>query len=428
MQLGLASVLLSIVLACHATPSPKCAAPGKFMTDKYFGDASASAEVIGATFITSDEPTGNFIIAADINSDGMMTLRRAIYAGGVGAHGLHDLGPDPLFSQGTIDINSEKQVLATVNAGSNTIVAFKINSDDPTDLKMLGKPVNSYGEFPVAVVINKAGDKVCALNSGAHDGVSCYTLDLEKGLIDIPNTVRPVGLNQTTPSTGTSGTVSTIAFSEDESKLFVAVKGTTPEANFDEHPGFFAVWDIQADGSLSEKYLRVPVPEGGQQPFSFTPIPGQNALLGADGGAGFYIWDLSTLDQGIPGPRSSVTPVIGRSAVCWSRYSSCTGNFYVVDGVISNITQVTLDDDLKPTSVINFPQGIFDTTLDFDIVPVNDQDHMYILAANATALRVMQLAPNEINQLQSIDLAAPSATVGLTINPNNLQGLRVFMK
>lgn len=58
-----------------------------------------------------------------------------------------------------------------IQAGSNTIVAFKINSDDPTDLKMLGKPVNSYGEFPVAVVINKAGDKVCALNSGAHDGV-----------------------------------------------------------------------------------------------------------------------------------------------------------------------------------------------------------------------------------------------------------------
>lgn len=44
---------------------------------------------------------------------------------------------------------------------------------------------------------------------------------------------------------------------------------------------------------------------------------------------------------------------------------------------------------------------------------------MFILAANATALRVMQLAPNEVTQLQSLDLAAPSATVGLTISKHS---------
>nr|AGF90794.1 lactonase [Agaricus bisporus] len=426
MQPSLASVILSVLLACQANPAPRCKAPGHTTSDKYFGDASG--DIVGAAYFLTDEPTGNFIVGSDIGSDGLLTLRRAVHAGGVGAHGLHDLGPDPLFSQGCIDLSAEKHVLVTVNPGSNTVAAFKIDPTDPTNLKMIGKPVDSHGDFPASVALNKAADRACIINSGTHDGVSCYSIDAKKGLYEIPNTVRPVGLNQTTPPTGTSGTLSNIIFSEDETKLYVAVKGTDPAINVDTHPGFFAVWDIQHDGSLSEKYTRIPVPEGGKQPFAMTPIPNENAILGADGAAGFYVWDLETIDQGVPGPRSSVTPVEGQSSVCWSRYSSCTGNFYVVDGVISNITQVTLDDDLKPTSVMNFPQGIFDATLDFDIMPVNDQDHMYILAANATALRVMQLAPNEINQLQSIDLAAPSATVGLTINPNNFQGLRVFMK
>jgi hypothetical protein len=177
-------------------------------------------------------------------------------------------------------------------------------------------------------------------------------LDDTKGLTPIPDTVRPVGLNQTTPPTGTSGTLSTIAFSEDETKLYVAVKGTDPAINVDVHPGFFAVWDIAENGALSKNFTNIPVPPGGQQPFSFTQIPGQNAILGADGAAGFYIWDLSTIDQGVLGPRSSVTPVIGRAAVCWSAYSPNTGSYYVIDGVISNITEVTLDENLKPTSVV----------------------------------------------------------------------------
>ena len=158
-------------------------------------------------------------------------------------------------------------------------------------------------------------------------------------------------MTQTSPPTGTAGTASSIVFSQDETKLYVAVKGTDPAINVDDHPGFFAVWDIEENGALSREFVAVPVPPGGKQPFSFTPIPNENAILGADGAAGFYVWDLSTLDEGMPGPRSSVTPVVGQSSVCWTAYSPSTGNYYLVDGVNSNITEVTLDDNLKPTSL-----------------------------------------------------------------------------
>jgi hypothetical protein len=50
-------------------------------------------------------------------------------------------------------------------------VAFKIAEDDPANLTMIGQPVSSHGDYAVSVAINKAEDKVCALNSGAVNGV-----------------------------------------------------------------------------------------------------------------------------------------------------------------------------------------------------------------------------------------------------------------
>lgn len=58
-----------------------------------------------------------------------------------------------------------------MQAGSDTVVAFKINPADPTDLKMIGQPVQSQGDFPVSVALNKAADKACVLNSGRRDGI-----------------------------------------------------------------------------------------------------------------------------------------------------------------------------------------------------------------------------------------------------------------
>jgi hypothetical protein len=39
-------------------------------------------------------------------------------------------------------------------AGSNTISMFAINPHNPLDLKMVGEPINSGGDFPVSVDMN----------------------------------------------------------------------------------------------------------------------------------------------------------------------------------------------------------------------------------------------------------------------------------
>jgi hypothetical protein len=171
------------------------------------------------------------------------------------------------------------------------------------------------------------------------------------GLTEIPDTIRSLGMTQTTPPTGTAGTASSLIFSQDESQLYVAVKATDPAINVDVHPGYFAIFDFLPTGALSANFSSIPVPAGALQPFVMNPIPGQNAIFGADGAAGFYVWDLEGLEQGVQGPRASLTPIHPMVSVCWSQYSNTTGHFFVVDGTIYIISEISLDEDLKPTIV-----------------------------------------------------------------------------
>lgn len=55
--------------------------------------------------------------------------------------------------------------------GSDAISAFSISENDPSLLTLLGTPVWSRGEFPVSVAFNKAGDVLCALNTGSLNGI-----------------------------------------------------------------------------------------------------------------------------------------------------------------------------------------------------------------------------------------------------------------
>lgn len=43
------------------------------------------------------------------------------------------------------------QYLFTVNAGSNTVSMFAIDPESPRHLRLVGKPVDTLGEFPQSV-------------------------------------------------------------------------------------------------------------------------------------------------------------------------------------------------------------------------------------------------------------------------------------
>ncbi|KAL0573688.1 hypothetical protein V5O48_008259 [Marasmius crinis-equi] len=383
----------------------------------------------GAAFFITNEPDGNFVVSADIGQDGKLNLRQAVSTGGIGLHGNDSgaNGPDPLFTQGAVKVSAAASMLATVNPGSNTISIFSIDKNDPAKLDRVGDPIGSGGEFPVSVAFNKAGDMLCALNGGEVNGVSCFKVDKNKGLVPAASTNRRLDLNQTTPANGPAGTVSHVVFSEDNKQLVASVKGVPP------NPGFLAVWDVSEDGSLSKDFRSIAPAKGGLLPFSMTIIPGKNAILATDAGIGFDVFDFGAADKNIlkstAEGKSSANAIDGQSATCWSSFSPKTGNFYLTDIGTSKVTEVKLDDNLKGSIVKQYDQGQNSGTIDNDIVSIGDKDFMYVLSANATRIDVLSLdAPGQAKNIQKLDIAGPAKGSGLKISASNLQGMTTLIK
>lgn len=195
----------------------------------------------------------------------------------------------------------------------------------------------------MSLAFNKAGSMMCALNGGKVNGVMCYKVDPKNGLQAMNSTLRSLGLNQTTPANGPAGSASHVIFSEDGKQLIASIKGTPPT------PGFLAVWDVSGDGSLSQNFKQIAPGKGGLLPFSMTVIPGKNAILATDAGVGFDIFDMSGGAKN--STKSSVVPIQGQGATCWSSFSKKTGNFYLTDIKTSMVTEVNVDNNLKGSIV-----------------------------------------------------------------------------
>ncbi|KAK2460349.1 hypothetical protein APHAL10511_007738 [Amanita phalloides] len=385
-----------------------------------------SAKFVGAVYSITNEPSGNYILASGISADGKLAFGSITHAGGIGSIGIDPTLPgDPLFSQGSVVVSSERDLLATVNGGSNTVALFKIDPSDPTHLTMVGKPVGSGGEFPTSVAFNMAGTVVCVLNGGAVNGVRCFDVDALKGLSVITHTTKYLNLNETTPPSGPLGSVSQVIFANKDKSLMVAVKGN-PSVGA---RGYLAFWDFEHDGSLSKEYRTVFGNKAVHAPFGITPVRGANAILTADAALGYDIWDF-TGSKGLAQDDWKITdyPVAGQAAICWSTYSPKTGNYYLVD-FKDVITEVSVDchADSHIVKQYNVTKGSF--TLDTDIGTVKGNDYMYTLVSAVPGVLVHSIiAPGDMQQIQVLNYSAPTKKAGIVAELKALQGLAVYAK
>jgi len=372
---------------------------------------------VGAAYIITNEDE-NCVVSHNIAQDGTLSFAGVVSAHGRGGAAAGTPGPDPFFTQDSVKVAGNH--LFTVNAGSNTVVMFNIDQNKPGNLKMVGKPVSSGGEFPTSVAFSVAKNMACVVNGGAVNGVQCYKPDEKLGLIAMANTNRSLKLPQTTPPTGPPGTVSDVLFSEDSKKLLVSVKGVPPT------PGFVASWDVADDGSLSANFTASPPAQGGLLPFSMSIIPGKNAVLATDAGIGFSTFDLSTLGAAGTTAKSQVFPIAGQGATCWSSFSKKTGSFFLTDIKTDMVTEVAIADDLSGKIVKQYPLTPGSATIDNAIANLPNNDFLYILASNATEINVLALnGQGQAAKVQTLNLANESS---LKLNPNRLQGMAVFVK
>ncbi|KAJ7240007.1 hypothetical protein C8J57DRAFT_1371961 [Mycena rebaudengoi] len=399
--------MISAILLILASTVLSTPAPGR----KTMAPSAHHSNPVGAAYFMTNDPSGNYIVSATIAGDGNLALYEAIYAGGVGASGvMANPGIDPLFSQGSVKVSESRGFVAAVNAGSNSVAVFRIDHANPGRLSMIGSPVSSGGDFPQSLAINKEGSRVCVVNGGKTNGVSCFKYDDKKGLIPLKNTIRSLGLNQTTPPSGPANTPSHVIFSPNEQQLIVSVK--MPPS------GFLAMWDISSDGALSTKSHSF---VGGALPFSLLNVPGKDAIIATDPSVGYQIFDFKSKSV-------SATAIPGQGAICWSVFSQKTDNFYLVDVGASIISEVHLGRSLNGTIVKQYSLGV-DQPLDTDIAALQHNEYIYSLAANVTGITALAVNGQGRAQIhQRLELAGPAKEAGLPLHRGNLQGMATYVR
>ncbi|VDB96740.1 unnamed protein product [Peniophora sp. CBMAI 1063] len=376
-------------------------------------------------FITND-PQGNYVVAANIDANGNPIYAGVASAGGAGVHGLVDpngpvvpLNPDATFSQGVVQVHQGNGLLATVNTANHTVVLFAIDPSDPGRLTMLGQPVPSGGEAPNSLVFNKAGDQLWVLNTGAVNGIAGFTVTKD-GLQPQDGTFRPLGLNETTPSTGPFGAASQVVYTQDEKNVIAAVKGPLFG------PGFLAAWPIGDDGQLAENFTEIATAPGGGHPFSLTPIPGQNAFFSADFSIGVDVYDFSNGIEGVNNsPRTIGVAVPGQDATCWSAYSELLDKYYVMDVTGHQITEVQVDSNLAVTVGANW--SVTTGPIDSVAMTVSNHSYLYTLLAKTLQIGVWKLDVDGLPESQQfLNLTEPVEQDGAFITMNYVQGMASY--
>lgn len=222
-------------------------------------------------------------------------------------------------------------MLVAVNPGSNTITMFSINSADPTKLTMVGKPVDTLGEFPVSVALSTKLKQACVANSGAKAGIACFSMSLSQGLKPLDTCLRPFDINQTTPPVGPTNTVSQTFFNADSTALITTVKGN-PAVN---NTGFLSVFPV-VNNAVSTQDTRSS-PAGTAVLFGTALIPNSNNIFVTD--ASFGSATLA-LDANNVATVSASTKIADQAATCWAAISDVTNTAFVTDVAVNHLVEV----------------------------------------------------------------------------------------
>jgi 6-phosphogluconolactonase len=181
-------VLLFIVLAVLVIPA----------ISKSEGDA-------GVVYTMTNDPAGNHVIRYDRGEDGALTNPSYFATDGLGSG-------TSLGNQGGLGLSEDGNMLLVINAGSDEISAFRVNSDG---LKLTDK-VSSGGIQPISITIHK--DLVYVVNAGGSGNIAGFQLSNKGKLSQIPGSIQPLSGGAVGPAE--------IAFNPDEKVLVVTEKST----------------------------------------------------------------------------------------------------------------------------------------------------------------------------------------------------------
>jgi hypothetical protein len=261
-------------------------------------------------FVQTNQLSGNAVAVFRRGHDGRLEAAGTYATGGLGGAAAPGTESDRLASQGSLAFDRPEHALIAVNAGSNTVSAFRV---DGGRLQLVDV-APSGGSFPASVAT--FGDLVYVLSSGGSGTVSGFRLD-HGALVPIPGSTRSLGLANTTPPNFLTAP-GQVGFSPDGRQLLVTTKASTSSID---------VFQVGPDGRLSASPVvnasATPVP------FAFTFSPFGRLVAGEAGASSVTTYTLNA-NGSLTGPQSASD---GQVALCWIQR---VGGYYFVANTGSN--------------------------------------------------------------------------------------------
>jgi 6-phosphogluconolactonase (cycloisomerase 2 family) len=268
-------------------------------------------------FVQTNEPSGNQVVVYHRGRDGQLEQAGTYPTGGLGGVAAPGTESDHLASQGSLVYDRGHHLLVAVNAGSDTVSAFRVQGDR----LRLETVVPSGGQFPASVAIH--GDLAYVLSSGGAGTVQGFRVG-EHGLSPIPGSARSLGLANSDPPNFLSSP-GQVGFTPDGGQLLVTTKASTSSID---------VFRVLADGTLSA--TPVVNPSATPVPFAFTF--GSGRLVDGEAGASSVTTYVVQPGGTLTDPRSQTD---GQAALCWILQ---VGGIYVVSNTGSNtLSSFTVD-------------------------------------------------------------------------------------
>jgi 6-phosphogluconolactonase (cycloisomerase 2 family) len=351
-----------------------------------FAPAVSAQLRAGAVYVASNEATGNRILQFHRDPNGVLTLVGSFSTGGLGTGG-------GLGNQGGLVLAENGEWLLVVNAGSNDISVFAVDSNGDslrlTDREASGgqHPISIAAKRGLAYVLNAGG----AL--GATDNIRGFRLGRHGQLVPIPGSMAPL-------STGNVGPAE-IHFGSDDDELFVTEKNTNR----------IDVFQLDEQGLIRSSQT---FSSTGITPFGFAVSRFDNILVSnAAGGAAnassltSYRFDAGALSV-LAGPVAT-----NQSAACWAVVTRSGDFAYTTNTGSASVSGYSIAADGTPT-LLNGDgitavtgKGPIDAGLSFDdrfLFVLNSGDH----SISAFSVR------------QDGSLAAVGTTSGLPAASNGL--------
>jgi hypothetical protein len=386
-----------LAFACLAAQAA-CSGDADGVNNESDADRSDSEEEAGGhVYIESNDPAGNAVLAFERSPDGSLTwIEGGTYdAGGPGISAGPEQRLGPLDSDQNLVLSEDGFHLFAVNAGGDSIAAFRIRHDGVLR-PVKGSPFPSGGKNPVSLGV--AGDTLHVVNKAADGSAPPSYTALEIGrhgsLEPIPDaTVElPIG-----------GSPSIAYISTDQRFLFGTefLDGARPDAVPAEQ---IDVLHIGGDSQARRSLRSYPLPRdmSGIAPppppvaLNLVAHPSENILYVAfvtRNQLGVYTFD----DQGQLAFQRAV-PNSGM-AICWFLVDEERARLYSVNSASGSLSVYDISDPLRPveTSAIVLKQAMSGppfidamgmkqtvTSQPFQLAFDGDRSHIYVVSQRAT--------------------------------------------